>query len=354
MLNVGIIGCGRIAQRRHAPEYSHNPDCQIAGYFDGRTEKAEKLAEKYGGRVYGSLDELLADPGIDAVSVCVANNAHADTAIRALEAGKHVLCEKPMATNLEDCERMACAAKKAGKLLMVGQNQRYNMGHIRARELIAEGMIGKPLTFKTTFGHSGPEFWCADQEHPAAFGREALPKDIWFFDKKVASMGAMADLGVHKMDLIQYLMNDRITAVSCQMMTLDKKDSAGKPIELEDNAICIVSMASGAVGTMTVSWTYYGEEDNSTVIFGTKGVMRIYDNSEHTIQISTKRGDRIYYDLDRMMTNSNQSESRVIRVFANNILSGNWTDAADESIINAMKAVFACFESSRLDRTVNI
>jgi len=348
-VKIGIIGCGRIVQRRHAPEFSAHRYAQIVGFFDQKKEKAESLVKQYGGLVYDSVDELLSDPSIDAVSVCSANNTHADFTIRALNAGKHVLVEKPMAMTVEDCMAMIDAAKKNGKYLMVAQNQRFNTGHLRAKELIGQGIIGKPLTFKTTFGHGGPERWCAEDD-----GTGKISRDVWFFDRKIASMGVMADLGIHKTDLIQFLLGEKIVSVSAKTMTLDKKTGDGRPIELEDNAISIYTMESGVVGTMTVSWTYYGEEDNSTVIFGTKGVMRLYDNSPHTIQINTDRGDHIYYDLDTMMTNVNQLESGVMRTFVDEILSGEWTYAAGDMEINAIRAVLAGFESSRLDKTISL
>ena len=348
-IKVGVIGCGRIAERRHIPEYASIPWVEIRGYYDARREKAQAMVAGYGGTIYDSADELFEDPTIDAVSICAANNAHADLTIRALNSGKHVLVEKPMAMTVEDCYAMLDAAKKAGKLLMVGQNQRFNTGHQRAKELIAQGIIGKPLTFKTTFGHGGPERWCAEDD-----GTGKISTDIWFFDKSIAAMGAMADLGIHKTDLIQYLLNDRIVSVSAKIMTLDKKRSNGELIDLEDNAILIYTMSSGVVGTMTVSWTYYGEEDNSTVIFGTKGVMRLYDNSSHTIQINTDRGDHIYYDLDTMMTNHDQLNSGVIREFVEEIRSGNWENEAGESEVNAIRAILAGFESSRQDKTITI
>ena len=344
MLRVGIIGCGRIAQRRHAPEYAADPDVEIVGYYDRRADRARALADVFGGRLYTSVEELLADPSIDAVSVCVANNAHAEVTIAALRAGKHVLCEKPMATNIEDCLRMIEAAKETGKYLMIGQNQRVNRGHIKAKELIKSGAIGKVLSFKTTFGHGGPEFWCADEG----------TKDIWFFDKNVASMGAMADLGIHKTDLIQFLLDDRITEVTARLFTADKRDSRGELIDLEDNGMCIYKMASGVFGTMAVSWTYYGEEDNSTKIYGTKGYMTIYDHPEFTLEIITPEGDKIYYDIDHMMTNTNQRESGVIREFVRDIRESRGPSVSGESVLNAMKAVFACFESNETGRTVVI
>lgn len=350
MVRVGIIGCGRISERRHAPEYFANKKAEIVGYYDFAPEKAEALAKRYGGKVYASVDELLSDPSIDAVSVCTANRFHAETSIKALNAGKHVLCEKPMAMTVADCKAMVEAAEKNGKFLMIGQNQRYNLGHLRAKELIAQGIIGTPLTFKTTFGHAGPERWIMDPNDEDA----EVPKDIWFFDKNIAAMGAMADLGIHKTDLIQFILGDLITEVSGQVMTLDKKKSSGELIDLEDNAVAIYKMRGGAVGTLTCSWTYYGQEDNSTIIFGTKGTMRLYDNSPHTIQIYTDRGDRIFFDLDTMMTNENQLQSGVIREFVRSIEANDLTNAAGEAEVNAMRAVLAVFKSSKEDRTIKL
>ena len=106
MFRIGIIGCGKIAQVRHLPEYAANPDVQIAALTDLNEERTRELASRYGAKAYASAVELLADPSIDAVSICSANNSHAEMTIAALKAGKHVLCEKPMATTLEDCEAM--------------------------------------------------------------------------------------------------------------------------------------------------------------------------------------------------------------------------------------------------------
>ena len=152
------------------------------------------------------MEALLEDPNVDAVSICSANTSHAQIAVAALEAGKHVLCEKPMATTLEDCERMVSAAKKSGKKLMIDQNQRLAGAHVKARELIEQGEIGSVITFATAFRHGGPETWSVDPG-----------QSTWFFDKKRAAMGAMADLGVHKTDLIQYLIGQTVDEVEAAL-----------------------------------------------------------------------------------------------------------------------------------------
>ena len=105
MLRIGIIGCGKIAQVRHIPEYIASGRAEIVALYDINVERAAGLAERYGARACASLDELL-DQKLDAVSICTANHTHAEYAVRALDKGLDVLCEKPMATSLEDCQAM--------------------------------------------------------------------------------------------------------------------------------------------------------------------------------------------------------------------------------------------------------
>jgi len=172
---IGIIGCGKIAQVRHIPEYAENPQAQLLGFYDLNPARAAELAKKYSGKAYASYPQLLADPQIDAVSVCTANASHAEIAIAALKAGKHVLCEKPMATTLDDCEAMVQTARETGKSLMVGQNQRLAKAHIKARNLVKDGLIGEIVSFRTTFGHGGPETWSIDPGKNVWFSTRTAP-----------------------------------------------------------------------------------------------------------------------------------------------------------------------------------
>ena len=274
MFGIGIIGCGKIAQVRHIPEYAEHPEAKLLGFYDINLERARELAENHGGIAYETVEELLANPEIQAVSVCAANFAHAELTIAALRAGKHVLCEKPMAITLEECEAMVEEADKAGKYLMIGHNQRLAKAHSTAKELIDSGLIGRIVTFRTTFGHCGPETWSVDPG-----------KNTWFFDKNKAAMGAMADLGIHKTDLVQFLTGQRVVRTTAKLSTLEKRDGSGNLIGVDDNAICIYEMSGGCIGTMTASWTYFGPEDNSTVLYGTKGILRIYDDPAHSIVV---------------------------------------------------------------------
>ena len=334
-IRVGIIGCGKIAQVRHIPEYAANSHTEVYGFYDINLARAEELAEKYNGKAYASYEELLADPAIEAVSVCAANHVHAEITIAALKAGKHVLCEKPMAVTLEECEAMVAAARESGKYLMIGQNQRLAKAHAKAKELIEQGAIGKVLTFRTIFGHGGPETWSID---PGS--------NVWFFDKTKAAMGAMADLGIHKTDMIQYVLGSKIVKTQAVLSTLDKKDATGSLIGVDDNAICIYQMENGIIGTMTASWTYYAAEDNTTVIYGTKGELRLYDDPKYSVQQINADGTRIDYQIDQIQTNDNQTASGIIDLFVDCLVEKKEPEISGENVLHAMKAVFASIESS--------
>ncbi|TZE80661.1 Gfo/Idh/MocA family protein [Calorimonas adulescens] len=341
MLNIGIIGCGKIAQVRHIPEYIDNKNCKIVGFYDRNLNRSEEMVKKYGGIAYGSYQELLENKDIDAVSICVSNNLHAEITIAALKAGKHVLCEKPMATTISDCEAMVKAAEETGKKLLIGHNQRLTPAHRKAKELIKDGLIGDIITFRTTFGHSGPETWSIN---PGS--------DVWFFDKKAAAIGAMADLGVHKTDLIQFLTDDTIIETTAKLVTLNKRNSGGDLIDVDDNAFCIYKTKKGIVGTMTASWTFYGPEDNSTILYGSKGIMRIYDDPNYSIRVFLKNGEKINFELESIQTNDNQTKSGVIDLFVDSIINDKETELSGKIILSAMRVVFASVESSKTGRTV--
>ena len=332
MLKIGIIGCGKITEVRHAPEYSENPDCTITAFYDAMPDKAARMANMYGGKACNSIEELL-DSGVDAVSVCVANAYHAAVSIQALRAGKHVLCEKPMATTDEDCEAMVSEAEAAGKFLMIGLNQRLAKAHVKAKEILDSGELGKVIAFQTKFCHPGPEGWTGS-------------KNSWFFDKRIASFGAMADLGVHKTDLLHYLTGQKIISTSAVVTTLDKKFPDGTPITVDDNAFCIYTLEGGAIGTMHVSWTNYGAEDNSTKLYCEGGVIRIYDDPVYSLIIEKRNGDVILHKLDLLTSNKEQTSggrtaTGVIDAFVNSIITDTPPAISGRSAMHAMKVIFA-------------
>lgn len=345
MLRIGIIGCGKITQVRHAPEYADHAACTIAAWYDALPERAQAMAERYGGRACESIDELLSMK-LDAVSVCVANRAHAEVAIRALEAGCHVLCEKPMAVTMDECEQMLAAAKRTGKVLMIGHNQRFNKAHKEARRMLKSGEWGKPIGFRTTFAHPGPEGWTGQQ-------------NSWFIQKNQSAFGVLADLGIHKTDLLHFLLDEPIVSVTAMMGTVDKRYPEGGLIDVEDNALCIYRTQSGAMGQMHVSWTNYGSEDNATRIYTTKGVLRLYEDPKYSLIFERSDGETLRLALDEMTTNEKQTAGQrentgVIDAFVESILTGKPSIADAAECIQAMRVVFAAVHSAQEGRTVEI
>ena len=342
-VKVGIIGCGMITVRRHAPEYTDNPNSEVIALYDFDQERAKELAVGYGAKVYATVEELIADPEIDAVSICSPNNTHAPYSIMALEAGKHVLCEKPMALELEDTRRMMEAAEKSGKILMIGHNQRLLPTHRKARELLQSGMIGNILSIQSNFRHRGPEYWSVNRSN-----------STWFFDKNKAHFGALGDLGAHKLDIIRFLTNDEVEDICCETVTRDKRYPDGRLIDLEDNASAIFRMKNGTFGTMNVSWTNYGEEDNSTIIYGDRGVMKIFGDFADDIVVELRDDTRVKYQVGAISTNKKQLKSGIIDDFVDSIINNRQPTVTGKDGHNTLAVIVAGKKSAAERRWLKV
>lgn len=335
-IGVAIAGCGQIARTRHAPEYDANPHAAIVGFYDRDPGRAQDLASQYGGKVYESFEALLADPAVQAVSVCTPNFLHSTHAMQAMRAGKDVLCEKPMAAALEEAQEMLEVQRETGKILMLGHNQRFVRTHIRAKELLEEGAIGKILSLQTNFKHSGPESWSVEKA------------GTWFFSRDKAAFGVLGDLGSHKLDLVRYLLGDEIESVFATLQTLDKRRDDGSLIDLDDNAICVFKTRRGIPGIMIVSWTNYGQEDNSTVIYGTKGTMKILASDQNDISVDLQDGSSSQYHAGGISTNQNQLASGIIDAFIHTILTGEEPPVTGLDGRNTLACLEAAKKSSEL------
>ena len=340
-MRIGIIGCGMITKHRHAPEYNLSEHARLAAWYDAVPARAEQMAQRYGGTVYTDWKALIDESGCDAISVCSPNATHAEISIYALKHGVHVLCEKPMATTIEDCRAMVDAAKQSGKLLFIGMNQRLETAHIKARELIKEGAIGKVLRFQTSFGHRGPEIWTQTQK-------------TWFYNKSMAAFGAVFDLGIHKLDLVSFLIDDKFEQVGAMLATLDKKFEDGEPITVDDNAVIMLRMRSGVIGEAAASWTCYGFEDNFTRIYGSKGVLHVLESQAEPLYLETPEARTVYRGMGAFTTNEKQLKSGIIDTFLEDIVKGRPATVSGESVLNAMGAIFGAVESSRTGRFVEI
>ncbi|GIN69934.1 oxidoreductase [Bacillus sp. J14TS2] len=337
-LKVGVVGCGSIAKFRHLPEYAMNDQVEIVAVCDIVEERANKMAGEYGGQAFTNYEEMLSEVELDIVSVCTPNYLHAPVSIAALEAGNHVLCEKPMATSEQEALDMIQAAEKNGKKLMIGHNQRFVASHEKARELIANGEVGKIYSFRTAFGHPGPEGWSIDG------------KDSWFFRKEEAFIGAMGDLGVHKTDLMRYVLGEEFVEVGSFVESGAKEDST-----VDDNAVCILKSETGIIGTLAASWAY-GKEDNATIIYGEKAVLRLEDDPEHSLIVHHVGGETENFDLGKIQSNEEggQSSTKVIDHFVNSIVKDTEPPVNGEEGMKSLKVVLAALESSETKKIVQI
>ncbi|MDO7269753.1 Gfo/Idh/MocA family protein [Shouchella clausii] len=338
-LKVAVVGCGSIAIHRHVPEYAANPNVELVAFCDLNIEVAQKLADQYGVKqVYDSHEAMLKEAKMDAVSVCTQNVDHAQVSIDAANAGCHVLCEKPMATSIEEAQQMIDAAKANNVKLMIGHNQRLMPPHVKAKEILQSGKIGKPLTFKTTFGHGGPDAWSIQG------------KDTWFFQKDKAFVGAMGDLGVHKIDLMRWLFDEEVAEVAAFVETLDKD------ADVDDNATTLLRMENGAIGTMAASWTYYKGEDNTTSIYGEKGVLEIHDDPNVQVVVKLADGTIERYSVGAIATNEagGQVASGVIDEFVDAIANDRTPSITGESAMESLRTVLAALESTKSKTFVSV
>lgn len=338
-LRIGVIGAGSIAQHRHLPEYDANQQAEIVAVCDINQERAAEVAEKYGAKAYTDYQELLKSGEVDAVSVCTPNYLHAPISIAALEAGLHVLCEKPMATSKEEAENMIAAAEKSGKKLMIAHNQRFVPSHQKARQLIASGDLGRIYSFRTAFGHGGPEGWSVE-------GKEG-----WFFQKEKAFVGAMGDLGVHKTDLIRYLLGEEITEVGAFVGT-SAKDFA----TVDDNAVCVLKTESGIIGTLAASWAYNGKEDNSTIIYGEKGTLRLEDDPDYSLIALYNTGEVVNYQLGKIQSNDEggQKNSHVVEKFVDCVINNEAPPVSGEEGMKSLSVILAALESNESKRITEV
>jgi UDP-N-acetyl-2-amino-2-deoxyglucuronate dehydrogenase len=231
-IGVAIVGTGKVADA-HALGFRALPECRIARVADMDRPRAEAFAHRYEARPAATLDEMLDDPNVQVVSICTPHPSHAELAIKALSAGRHVLVEKPMALTTVDCDRMNAAAREAGVNLSVVSQRRWYAPIRRMREALDDGRIGAPiLSTLELLGWRGPEYYAMDP---------------WRGTWKGEGGGVLVTQAIHYLDLLQWLAGPA-RVVTGRHSTFNHPD-----IEVEDTAVAIVEFASGGLGSIIAS-----------------------------------------------------------------------------------------------------
>jgi len=306
-IRFAIIGCGRIAQR-HAEHI--NKQGILTAVCDVNEEKADDLASKYNAKAYYSIDDMLtSEKEIDVVSICSPNGLHHVHSIKALQAGYHVLCEKPMANNVHDCGEMIKAAEKSNKRLFAIKQNRFNPPVVAVKKAIDEGRLGRLYSIQLSC------FWNRNADYY---------QNSWKGTKELDG-GTLYTQFSHFIDLLYWMVGD---IKNVQAYT---KNFAHKGIiEFEDTGVVILEFQNGALGT--INYTVNSFEKNmegSLTIFGEKGTVKIggqylneleYQyiqdfcienlpegakaNNYGTYQGSMSNHDKVYENLINVLTNN--------------------------------------------------
>ncbi len=249
-VNVGMIGCGGIAMGKHLPALAKIPEAQAVAFFDVALDRGHEAKNKFGthdARVYSDVYELLRDPEVHVVHVCTPNDTHAEISIAALEAGKHVLCEKPMAKSAADARRMMETAERTGKKLSIAYQNRFRADSRWLHQACRAGDLGEIYVAKAH-----------------AVRRRAVPTWGVFLDLEKQGGGPLIDIGTHALDLALWMMDNyepkTVLGSSYRKLAEQGSDANlwGKwdpsKFTVEDSAFAMITMKSGATVWLESSW----------------------------------------------------------------------------------------------------
>jgi len=341
-LNIGIIGAGSVAEA-HLKAYQANEGANLYAVADLNEARARATADKYGmDKFFADYRELLADPKIDAVSICTWNNLHAEMSIAALRAGKHVLLEKPLSRTVEEAERIRDAVRESGKILQVGFVRRYDENAQIMRQFIEKGELGEIYYAKAS--------WLRRLGNPGG----------WFADVERAGGGPLIDIGVHMIDLCWYLMGrPKPVAVSgnvynklgnranVEHLSFYKTADYNAAINtVEDMANALIRFENGASLMVDVSFTIHAKQDEFYVkLFGDKGGAEVEPSM---VMVSEKHNTilNIFPQTDSTTFHSASGFKREIAHFIDCCRDGTTPISPVDDGVEMMKILRGVYESA--------
>ena len=350
-VRVGVIGCG--AGLFHLEAYANEPRATVVALAGLDTDRCQSLAKQFSvPDIYGEYTELLADPTIDAVSVAVPNHLHLPVCVAALEAGKHVVVEKPLARNTEDGERIVQAARDNGRVLAIAFNRRHRQDVALLKQHVDAGGLGRVYYAKA--------FWMR---------RAGIPGlGTWFTKKEQAGGGPLIDLGVHVLDMALYMMgNPTVTSVTAATFAelgpqgkgswagTRFRDDAARAYEVEDLATAFIRFADGAVLQLETCWAAYtGVTDEFGVtLYGNQGGAEI-----HVKDYALTGTLRTFGDWEGIPTDATprlqatHGHSAIIANFVTSILTGTPVSPSGEEGLDRTRLIDAIYRSAALGREI--
>jgi predicted dehydrogenase len=350
-IRIGFIGAGGIARSAHFNALNQLKDiATVVAVSDVMLAGAQSLAKELGAEhVFQDYRELLQLKEVDAVLITVPNFLHADIAVEAMEAGKHVLCEKPMALNGEHAERMVATQKKTGKILMVALNNRFRTDIQHLKAMAEAGELGEIYSAKCGWmRRAGIPGWGA-----------------WFTDMSKSGGGPLIDIGVHMLDLTLYLMgNPKPVAVMGSTYTkFGNSEKArvrtmGTPnpnqlFDVEDLATAFVRLDNGATLTLDVSWAANIERETVFVnLLGTEGGISL--ENQKGLAIYTEKFGQLHDVHPQVKFDDGEARVNMWKHFLECVQSGQTPIPSPEQGMFVNKILDAIYESSRTGREVII
>jgi predicted dehydrogenase len=251
-IRIGLVGAGAIMHLSHAPTIARSKDAVLTGVFDRDPKRATDLAGQYVAKSYDRLEALVEAPDVDAVIVATPNRNHPEGVLAASAAGKHVLCEKPLAIDVASARKMVDVCKSAGVVLQVGFNQRF-WGQVQiAKTLLQSGLIGKVNGFRSIYSEKSTAY-------------PAMTR--YRYDLAQSGGATIIDLTIHRIDLARHLIGD-LSAVFAELV------HSALPDKVDDNVWLLARFANGARGSLT-SDRYSPAIGDSTDIYGTEGAIHL-------------------------------------------------------------------------------
>lgn len=315
-LKIGIIGSGGIAQNAHMKGYAAIPDqCEMVAVCDVNPDTAKQAAEKFNvQKTYTDYRELLADPEIDAVSVATPNKFHLQPTVDALNAGKHVLCEKPLGMNADECRKMCRAAEDTGKLLQVGLNMRFSGQARFLKQFIDQGGMG--------------DIYYARAQ---ALRRRGVPGWGVFIDKELQGGGPLIDIGVHILDLTLFMMGypKPVSASGKTWDTLGKNpelwnawgDYDRGKFSVEDFAVGLIKFDNGSVVVLESSFMANLDGDPfQTQLFGTKAGAMLKGWGDDAVEIFTENHRQLFNMKPKNIPHVESTHVDEVKAFVDAIL----------------------------------
>ncbi|HID96460.1 MAG TPA: Gfo/Idh/MocA family oxidoreductase [Candidatus Latescibacteria bacterium] len=340
-LRIGVVGLGMGSI--HLKGYQSNPHAEVAAICDVNEERLRACAQEFNiEQTFTDANEMFRKAGLDAVSIATPNKFHAPLTITALKAGLHVLCEKPMAMNTKEAERMNEAAKKARKNLMINFSFRFSEMSFALKQQVDAGVIGDIYYGRTV--------WHRRRGIPGFGG--------WFTNKELAGGGPLIDLGVHRLDLALWLMGYPepvvVSGSAYNVIAKEKAAQDDKAYTVEDLACGLIKFKNGATLILEASWMLNIDEDEKmiTMLCGTKGGLvqkNIGGGYDFVGEVYTEEGGHLFTKrLDRSMV----PVPSPYQEFVDSILEKRQPLATGEQGIKVMKILDGIYKSAELGREV--